>query len=479
MAALRDRFAGRVLSLAGASFLQALLSIALFPLATRILGAADFGVYALMMSVVTLATALADGGAGLALPAHYGPLEREQRGRLLATFFSVSGVLSVGLAIVLMLAWPWRGLLSPDLGDNLSFMIALLCALLIPLRAAGVVATTTFSVSGRGAAIAGQICAQALATFCGTLAGLFVLRLGVVSLFFGAVCGAFANVATAALLLGQEPWRRPARRWLAVALANAPTAAFAGLVDGVRAVAENALIGRSASLRAIGYYAHAKLYYSLALMGTNAVAHNMWAPSLGEARQPEPAFPQTGQIWSLVHMVVALAGIGTVVFGDLVISVLTNDTLTPAARFLPWLFIILLVHLSGRSALALLFAEGLGAEITRRRAAIALAALAALPLIVADFAGIGLDLGIPGVLLVLFAEALIYRLYLRYRSSAFGTLPFQDGWALAGVIAIAGFAGWREMLEPPLWALVLAFLGFVAVSLPLIVFRALGLKKRW
>ena len=64
---------GRVVALASAIAFHAMLSVALLPLTTQVLSATDYGVYVLLMSVVALVGAAADGGAGLLLPAHYAP----------------------------------------------------------------------------------------------------------------------------------------------------------------------------------------------------------------------------------------------------------------------------------------------------------------------------------------------------------------------------------------------------------------------
>ena len=70
---IRRHLVGRVATLASAIAFHAILSVALLPLATKVLSATDYGTYALFMSIVALVSAAADGGAGLLLPAHYGP----------------------------------------------------------------------------------------------------------------------------------------------------------------------------------------------------------------------------------------------------------------------------------------------------------------------------------------------------------------------------------------------------------------------
>jgi hypothetical protein len=60
---------GRVVTLTAATAFDGILSVALLPLATRQLGASDYGIYGLVISIVVLVSAAADGGAGLLVPA--------------------------------------------------------------------------------------------------------------------------------------------------------------------------------------------------------------------------------------------------------------------------------------------------------------------------------------------------------------------------------------------------------------------------
>jgi hypothetical protein len=54
---IRGHFVGRVVTLAAATAFNAILSVALIPLATRHLGASDYGIYGLVISIVVLVSA--------------------------------------------------------------------------------------------------------------------------------------------------------------------------------------------------------------------------------------------------------------------------------------------------------------------------------------------------------------------------------------------------------------------------------------
>ncbi|MCD0422669.1 oligosaccharide flippase family protein [Rubrivivax sp. JA1024] len=438
LSALRGHFAGRVLLFLAATALQSLLAVAILPLTTLKLTAADFGYFALLMSVTAFANAMGDGGGALALPAHYGVESADERRRMIASFFVVSLSFSTALATLFVAVWPLLGpYLIRDEAVAYSRLTEILAAMMIPLRSVTTLATTVFSVSGRGNAIAAQMVAQALGAFAGTLICLFGLDLGPTSLFAGAVIGQFGSLAVAALALGAQPWTRPSARWLAVVGHHAPTAAFTGVTDGLRGVGENAVIAGNVGVASVGFYSHARLYYGLQMNVTNAVAHNLWSVSLAEARDVGSGFRRTGQVWTVLHILIALFGVGFACFGREFVALLTNDRLTPAAPLVPWLAVLMLIHQSGRAQNAVIYAYGAGPAAARVRAIVALAILVGLPLLAGKASGIGLALGVPGVIASLLAEAIVFRLYLRWKAASFlPHIQFADHWAIAGIALV-------------------------------------------
>jgi O-antigen/teichoic acid export membrane protein len=436
---IRGRLAGRMLIFLSATALQVVLAVGILPLTTSILTAAEFGYFALLMSVATFANAIADGGGALALPAHYGVSSQEERRRMVASFFVISIFLSLAFAAVFVLLWPVLSpyVLGEDHGKS-SWLIVGLTGLIIPLRSISAVATNIFSVSGRGNALAGQIAAQAFGTFLGTLICLFELKWETASLFAGAVAGQLASCAVSAVALGAQPWTLPSARWLEVARRHAPTAAFAGVTDGIRGISENALIAASLGVSAVGFYTHARLYYGMLMAGTNAASYNIWPTSLAEARNETREFAITYSLWAPIHILLMLFGAGFVCFGDELISILTNDRLTPAAQLVPWFVVLLLVHLSGRAQNAIVYAHGAGATTTQSRTIIAIAVLILFPFVIGNVAGIGFNLGLVGVIGLMLLEAVLFRIYLRWKATKFGRQPaFQDGLAFCGIAVIA------------------------------------------
>src|SRR5581483_1651646 len=89
------------------SIFQAILSIAVLPIATLVLGPSDYGAFAVVSAIAGVATALATSAAGMILPAHYSTLDEERLGGLVqALLYSALGI-GIGLgALMVLLAVP-------------------------------------------------------------------------------------------------------------------------------------------------------------------------------------------------------------------------------------------------------------------------------------------------------------------------------------------------------------------------------------
>src|SRR5215813_7349822 len=102
---IRRHFVGRVMTLAAATAFNAILSVALLPLATRHLEASDYGIYGLVISIVMLVSAAADGGAGLLVPAHYGSASASERARLFVSVAIFAGVAASAAGLLVIIPW--------------------------------------------------------------------------------------------------------------------------------------------------------------------------------------------------------------------------------------------------------------------------------------------------------------------------------------------------------------------------------------
>lgn len=439
---IRTHFVGRVATLALATAFSTMVAVALLPLATRILQASDYGTYALLMSIVALVSAAMDGGATLLLPVYYGPASVSERGQIFTSIAVFAGTGASVAGLCLVGGWIWLHSGFPNQVIPLATIV--LTAALMPMRAVTGISIMIFSVTGRSHAIAAQMVSQAILVFIGTLVALFGFAMEGTSLFIGAACGQFIALCVCLVVLGyHDELSVPSRRWFRHAMTGAPTTGASGLMDGAHVFGETAMLTSASGLHAAGILGHARLYYNLMMTLGNTVAHNVWARSLKDARNPLSIFKTTQSAWTPVQMAFSCAGIILVFLGKDIVDIITNGKLTEAAPYIPAFIIIALIQISQQPAAAIVYASGRATSATWFRTIMMLAGLVALYPVIAWF-------GIKGILTVCIIEAAAYRLCLRLLASRERHVPFQDEVAVFGCLAIIAAMTYVHFAVPPL-----------------------------
>jgi O-antigen/teichoic acid export membrane protein len=449
--------------LAFAMVSQTAISIIQMLLVTRILSADDFGIYGVLISGVALAGALCDGGAGLIAPAHHAVVSPLERARLFTSLAVFAATIGTILGLLVVGSWPWLHLqIKQSQIASVSFTIIIVVALLTPLRAVVQQIVTIFSVSGRGIAIAVQLLIQNVCGFIVTIVSLFLFDAGVAALFFGTLAANLAALSVGLWMLGaRHVIAPPSRRWLALIARTAPTAAVRGIADAGWNFGANTVLGQLRGLDAVGILGQARLYNGFLLSFGNVVAHNAWQLSLGEARRTDSDFNATRRVWAPVHLAIVAFGLLFIFAGKEIVALLTNDKLTPAAVYIPLFAAITLIQNSGKAATAVIYANGLAPSAARfRTALISISLLALYPTVLA--------FGIGGILGLLFADAIAYRLCLRVMAARGRHLPWQDDVVVAGVTVLLISSLYVNYFQPDLSVR----LGVLSIFLAIIV--ALG-----
>ena len=456
LSAAGNHLAGRVAVMVAATVFSTAMSIALLPLATRALHAADYGGYALLMSIVTLVGTAMDGGASLILPAKYGPASAYERSRLFATITAVAVLGATAFALLLI----GVALCAPaaSFGQDVPMNSIFAAAAIMPMRAVTSIAVISFSTTGRSGAIALQMIAQAFFVFVTTLVALFGFSAGGPSLVIGAAGGQLAAVAVCLGVLFHygELSINPSRRWLRWSLRNAPTSTTAGFMDGARGFAEITFLVRFDGLHSAGILGHARLYYNLLMALVSSVAHSVQVRSLADARDRSSRMTRTRSAWTPVHMTLGCAGIFFALFGWNVVDIISNGKLVEAAPYISMFIVIALIQISEQPAAAIVFASGSGGTAVRFRVILIFCALVALFPAIKFFY-------VSGIIAVGIVEAILYRLYLRWLASRNRTVPFQDGVAYIACLAIVTTAVWMHAAAPSLLARIVWMVGGLAL----------------
>ncbi len=415
-----------------ATFINAALSVALLPFATKILGPEDFGTYGFVLAVVTFTSGFADAGVGILLAEHYPASTPAERRKLLTTVAASSVLASAALALLISVVWqPLGSLLAadhfvPELG------LALACVGM-PFRTFSSVSTTAFILQGRSAAAAYALLSQAVIGFSVTLVSLFVFDAGMISLFVGNAAGVVVGASVALIALRQDLSILPTLRWIRELLRAAPSAATAGVMESMRPLVETQSILRGDGAAGVGIFNHARLYYGFLMQVVNSVGYVLWPLALQEARNRVDDFRRVGRVWNGVYFLLTAAGVALAFFAPEFIDVLTHGKFVAASLWAPVLVAYLLVQNSGKAATAILYASRKGALVARFRAATVLCAIISL-------LAFGSSGSIAAVIGIAFLEIIAFRLLLQIAARRLRRSPFQDGWVISGGTAIVALA---------------------------------------
>jgi O-antigen/teichoic acid export membrane protein len=408
------------------SVVTTLISFVTLPLATRILGPANYGVFALGATVAGFGSILATLGTTFFISNTFAGSGLAERRQLISTLVARTAVLAAGWAVLILVgALALRG--HVDLLDE------------VPLRGLGLVlfgailatpwtiAVDVLTVEGRASWFSLSLIVQALVTSVVLLVSLYVFDLGGLALFVGSLAGSVTAMTTSLLVL--RPYLAPRLGVVRTRLGQRqflPTQAL----EAVQPVVERTLLANYAGFTQLGTYAHSLAYRSMILQGMNAVNRATWPVTLAEAKA-RTAFAVTGRVWAATQLGIAMVAVPFVLFGDRLISALTNDKLTAAWVFLaPW-FVLVLLQSSGKAATGVLYATGVSSTVAKLGALANGVALGSLVVFVPIF-------GAAGAAMALLLQAVVFRVALQILARRRAAIPFQDWAAVLACALITG-----------------------------------------
>ncbi len=433
-------FSRQVSTNLAANISQCILGLALIPLATRILGPEDYGVYGMAIVIEGLMVALCETGAAYVLYAQYADLSEKDQRVLLSSMVSMSLVISVIAAFVLWSLWEIFSKIVPLLKTFTGIEVLLLC-FAIPVRTVLGVTSPILIAQKRSNWIAAGVFLKAIVSFSAVLLALYLFSFGRSSLFLGNSFGTLAFTLLTLVVIGPSLWALPDLKWIRRIVFVTPGAWFAALLDNLRNTVESSTIAYTAGSVMLGNYSHARLHYSLLMQGTNAMATVIWPYALREAKDDSSDFGKLRVAWNIVYIALSICGLIFVFFGGEIISLLTNGKFNFAADWVPFLIIYLLIQQAGKPATAVLFAQNKGNTYSGIRIFSTLFAIICLLMFVPYF-------GMVAVLSVLICEMFVMRIFVQlYARFVRADVPFQDHWIVVGIFLIVGAYVWLRIYD--------------------------------
>jgi O-antigen/teichoic acid export membrane protein len=396
-----------------------LISFVTLPLATRILGPANYGVFALGATIAGFGSILATLGTTFFISNTFAGSGLSERRQLISTLVARTALLAAGWAVLILAgALALRG--HVDLLDEVPLKGLALVLLGAILATPWTIAIDVLTVEGKASWFSLSLIVQAVSNAVVLLVALYVFELRGLSLFVGSLAGSVAALVMSLVVL--RPYLAPRLGLLRTRLGQRqflPTQAL----EAVHPVVERTLLANYTGFSQLGIYAHSLAYRSLILQGMNAVNRATWPVTLEEAKA-RTAFSVTGRVWAAVHLAIAMVSVPFILFGDQLISLLTNDKLTAAWVFLaPW-FVLVLLQSSGKAATGVLYATGVSSTVAKLGLLANVVAISSLVIFVPL-------LGAAGAAVALLLQALVFRVALQLLARRRAAIPFQDWGAVA------------------------------------------------
>lgn len=411
------------------SVFQAVISFAVLPITTYLLGPEEYGLFALMSSITAIVSVIATMGIGYAVAADYQIIDELGKKRMIASIFAVSFLISIATSAIILFLWPlfanqW------SLFKFIPFSAVILSFVSMVLSNPWVLAIEIITLEGKAHLFAVVIIIQSLISAVAVTVSLFVFNMGVLSLFVASLSG--AAVVFCGSIVALRPYLKGIisfgwiKKILKLGIATVP----ANIMESIYTFIERSILSLSGGLAQLGLYTHSQQYRTMAMMALKAATRTVWPITLMEAREEQIFFPKTKQTWDVVYVGVTFLGLLFATFGRDIIALLTHGKFADAYIFVALWMIYLLVQNAGKPHTGIIWAYNKGIVCSWMQVAAILISIISLILLVPV-------LGAYGALIALFIQMIIFRVCIQIYVRKFRQgVPFQDWWIIFGSFLI-------------------------------------------
>lgn len=410
------------------SVFQGVISIVILPITTRILGPEEYGVFALLTSLVGLGTVFASAGVGYVMAANYPVIADEEKKKLVSSTMIVGILIAFLFSAGVLLFWPivastWNEFAQIPRQALYLSLIAMVLGLPWTLS------LDVITLEGKAKLFAMSLILQSIVTSAVVILSLYVFRLGLLSLFFGSVAGSAIVGISVFIALWRRIIYKGSLKWMSEILKMGFLTAPASLFENAYVLVERTLLSVYVGMAQLGLFTHSQQYRALAMMVVKAGARTVAPITLAEAREQELNFVNTKKTWDAMYVLLIFAGIISATFGKYIISVLTNGKFTEAYIFVVFWMIYLLIQNTGKPHTGVFYAFNRGASY-------ALMQIIALAVGLASLLFLVPYVGVYGAVAALFLQMIVLRILIQIQARKLQKIPFQDWWVVYGVLLI-------------------------------------------
>jgi len=414
-------------NLAG-NFIQGSITLILIPITTKILDAADYGIFGIGLVILNLSAAICETGSSYVIYAYIQKISHKRKCELFSTLILMAGIIGSIISIILYFIWI-------TLSSNFDFLslfsspeIIFICAV-VPVRAIWIVVVPILVSVKRSGAIAVSLISQSTLNFSVVVISLYAFDFGRLSLFIGNAVGNTACVMICLIYIGKFYIAQPRIFWVKKSASTALGAWSAGVIENCRAVLESGLLQKFVGVTLLGSFFHARLYQGMIMQGTNAFNNVLWPLALEESKNKSTSFTAVSNGWNFVYFGITVVGLIFAFYGVEIIGYISNDKFNAANSWIPWLVIYSLIQNSGKPATAVLFYSNKGNLLSKLRIILLVIDLVLLLIFVPFY-------GIEAVIATSIFDMLCMRFYIRVSAEKIQKIPFTDWMIIWGILLI-------------------------------------------
>lgn len=410
------------------SIFQGIIAIVILPITTRILGPAEYGVFALLTSLAGLGTVLSSAGVGYVIAAHYQVIVGDEKKKLVSSALVTGTLIGFLFCVAVLLFWSvitatW------DVFSGIPIKTIYLSLIAMMLALPWTLSLDAITLDGRAKLFAMTLILQSVVNAAVVIFSLYALKADLLSLFFGWVAGSAVVCISTCIALWKNITFKSSLKWIHEILKIGFVTVPASLFENVYALAERILLSLHVGIYQLGIFTHSQQYRTIAMMFVKAGDRTVVPITLAEARAEEPNFINTKKTWDIMYIFLALAGMASATIGKYIISLLTNSKFTEAYIFVVFWMIYLLIQNTGKPHTGILIARNQGPSY-------ALMQIVALTVgLVVLFFSVS-RIGAYGAVTALFVQMITFRVFIQIKVRALQAIPFQDWWVILGIIFI-------------------------------------------
>jgi len=394
------------------------MALTVLPLMTRHLTAADYGFFALVVSVVAAIGILPTVGSSAAMARHFSGATTEARMDLIANILTLATALGIVGAVLFVPIWHFILYYLQDDVGRLTTLDLVLVLISIVGTGWAPIAAEALTLDGRARVFAVvSIVRDAIGALAGVVA-LYVYDMGGTSLFISLAVASVADVVLSAAALSRYLGGRLSFS-LCRALLREMHLTAANVFDTGGVVVERGLISANIGLNVLGIVSHSQTYENLMMIVTKAVSRASWADCLAEARRGTRDFSTSMMVTEIISVLCTMGAVALATVGYDAIGILSHGKFSYAAYFAAiWMGTIAL-RTTGFAPKALVYASGRAEFFSVSVIVSRVLSIAILFLLASHWGGVAIVLA--GVTSALVAKAIVFAL-----ANRIAPVPFQD-----------------------------------------------------